>query len=48
MELRRQVLIQELQLQGRYVTDDGRLIAQLTLNELETEKMKFDDKVNRS
>ena len=48
MELRRQVLIQELQLQGRYVTDDGRIISQLTLNELETEKVKFDDKVNRS
>ncbi|WP_209121539.1 Fur-regulated basic protein FbpA [Alkalihalobacillus sp. BA299] len=47
MQLRKAILIQEMQLQGHYVAFDGRLLSQLTLDELEREKVKFDEGFNR-
>ncbi|SDI18360.1 hypothetical protein SAMN05192534_12424 [Alteribacillus persepolensis] len=41
MELRRQVLLQELQKQSFYVAHDGRLLRELSLEELETERVRL-------
>ncbi|WP_078428789.1 Fur-regulated basic protein FbpA [Alkalihalobacterium alkalinitrilicum] len=47
MQLRKAVLIQELQLSGHYIAFDGRLLSQLTLDELEREKVKFIERDDR-
>lgn len=41
MELRRQTLLQELRLLKFYVSRDGRLLTQLSLQELETERYRL-------
>ncbi|SDI87748.1 Fur-regulated basic protein FbpA [Alteribacillus bidgolensis] len=41
MELRRQHLIQELQKKGFYRSSDGRLLNELTLEELEKERIRL-------
>ncbi|WP_158738650.1 hypothetical protein [Alteribacillus sp. YIM 98480] len=41
MELRRQVLLQELQEQGFYLAIDGRLLSELSLEELEIERVRL-------
>ncbi|MCR6111778.1 hypothetical protein HXA35_15625 [Bacillus sp. A301a_S52] len=41
MELRRQILLQELKQKNLYLARDGRLLDQLTLQELEVERVRL-------
>ncbi|MGY4689315.1 Fur-regulated basic protein FbpA [Salibacterium sp. K-3] len=41
MELRRQVLIKELEQQGYFLALDGRLLSELTVSELERERVRL-------
>lgn len=44
MELRRQVLLQELHLKGFYEATDGRLLRELSVEELSLEKVRLEEK----
>lgn len=44
MELRRQVFLQKLSLLGKHIANDGRLLRELTADELESEYSKVLDK----
>ncbi|WP_171051833.1 hypothetical protein [Alteribacter natronophilus] len=45
MELRRQIIIQELNREGVFETEDGRIITQLSLQELELEKCRYTNRM---